>query len=316
MSVFKTNQNLPSNTKIEEINDMVLEVNGLVQKGIFDVNELSQIFTDISLDREFLRDQGIGNTVSTYTGWSSLKTETGYDIWSFSPFNYAYNAKNQFYFNDKVLAAKGEATSESAVVYDYVYLYDGTGDTYTDDTTEAGTEGGTGFNLMGATDDYLYLGESSTFSGIKFEYQTRGSNYTLGVEYYDSVAGWTVLTANTDNLTDNTSNFASDGAITWSLPATWTTTAVNGQTKYWVRISTSTVPVTTAKVYYIIPGTSVVGLLALSSSEIQAETWAWCSYNATIYVTIRNTGNAAYEGDYFIDSGSSSTNLENFFVSI
>ena len=145
----------------------------------------------------------------------------------------------------------------------------------------------------------------------KFEWQTRGSNYTLKLEYYNGA--WTELTANTNDLDDDTSNFQSDGKISWTIPDDWSTVAVNSITKYWIRISTTTDPVTTAEAYYIIPGDSVIGLLALSSTEISNEEWKWCSYTTAIYVTIRNTGNTAYEGNYYIASASSTTNKQNFF---
>ena len=74
--------------------------------------------------------------------------------------------------------------------------------------------------------------------------------------------------------------------ITFDIPSDWVTNAVNGQTKYWIRIETSTVPVTNAEAYYIIPANNVPGLLAMSSSEVQNEDWKWCSYGSSIYVTI------------------------------
>jgi hypothetical protein len=55
-------------------------------------------------------------------------------------------------------------------------------------------------------------------------------------------------------------------------------------------------------------------LIALSSDQIEDEEWAWCSYSTEIYVTIRNAGNGSYEGNYFINSSSSATNKENYFV--
>ena len=312
--IKKLNQNLPNSDKIEELNDFIITLKGVYEEAKFDKNELDHLYNLLALDRKFKRNVGIGNTTSTYTNWSHIHAETGYSIWKYTPTNYKYNSLNKLYLDDKVLENRGEADSETATTFDAVYLYNGdSGAGYTDNTTEAGTEGGTAFDLMNSTNDYLYLGLDSTFKSVKFEFQTRGSNYTLKVEYYGA-SGWTELTANDNNLSDNTSNFESDGRISWNIPSDWATTSVNDTTKYWIRISTTTDPVTTAKAYYIIPGNSVIGLLALSSSQISDEEWAWCSYNNSIYVTIRNTGNAAYEGDYFITSSSSDTNLKNYFV--
>jgi len=120
---------------------------------------------------------------------------------------------------------------------------------------------------------------------------------------------WATLT-----FTDETSNFTSDGRIYFNIPSDWIQTDVNGTTLYWIRISTTTTPTTGIKVYSIIPGDSVIGLLNLNSSQILNEEWAWCSFGTNIYITIRNFGNSYYEGDIFITSTSSDTNKQNFFI--
>ena len=316
--VYRVNPNLPNDTKIEELNEMILYLNGLVAGGKFDKNEIENLYTQTGKDRKFLRDMGIGNTTATYGGWSHLIAEDGYSIWKYSPTTYAYNAVNNLYFDGKLVSNKGLADSETATTYDKVFLYNGS--TYIDDTTEAGTEGGTAFSLMAATSNYLYLGYSTpNINGVKFKFQTRGSNYTLKVEYYNGSSGggdgWHQLTLNHNNFVDNTNSFQSNGRMTWnSVSGDWDTVAVNGVTKYWLRISTTTTPVTTAKAYYIIPGDSVVALLSLSSTEIRDEDWAWCTYGIAIYVTIRNAGNSNYEGDYYISSSSTAANKANFFA--
>jgi len=318
-SIFKINKKLPRLDQVGELNDMVIINEGGIKQGKFDKNELSQIFTDLGLDRKFAyRDTVIGGTTSSFSNWSHVTAEDGYGIWKFAPTNYEYNSNNELYFDNKILSNKGQADSETDTSFTKVFLYNGdSGSGYTDNTTEAASEGGTEFNVMDSTNDYLYCGiTTTTFAGVKFEWQTRGSGITLKVEYYDSSSGdgWTELTANTNSLDDDTSNFESNGRITWSIPSDWVTTSVNSTSAYWIRISTTTTPTTTAKAYSIIPGNCVNALLALSNSEIQNETWAWCSYNGSVYVTIRNDGNTSYEGNYYITSSSSSTNLENFFV--
>lgn len=316
MSIYKVNAGLSITQKIELLNNMLLELDGKIEKANFSKNELDQIFDDFpspSIDRQFLRNQSLGHTIPTYTGWTHIQAETGYSIWKYTPTNYTYNILNQIYLDDKLLINNRTANSESATTFDYVYLYNGdSGSGYTNNTTEAGTEEGTEFELMDSTEDYLYVGLSTTFSGIKFEFQTAGLNYTLKVEYYDS--GWIELTANNDSLDDNTSSFESNGRITWNIPVGWETTSVNSQTKYWIRISTTTTPTEVVDAYYIIPGNSVISLLALSSDEILNEKWVFCSYGSSIYITLRNAGVSAYEGNVFITSSSSATNKQNFFV--
>jgi hypothetical protein len=208
----------------------------------------------------------------------------------------------------------GNATSESATTYASVFLYNGA--TYADDTTEAGTEGGSEFDLMSATTHYLYVGDEATFTGIAFNFETLGAYYTLALEYYNG-STWIELTAARDQLEDHTDDFSSNGSITFDAPADWTEIAVNLTSHYWIRISTTTTPTTTAKAYYIMPTDSIPTLLQLSSNEVLDADWKWAYYGSAgdgnIYVTIRNAGKSAYEGDYYIASSSSFTNKENYF---
>jgi hypothetical protein len=315
MSIEKINNNLPTTTKIDLLNNMILELYGLVEQGKFDINEINAIYDSLGsgYTRKYLRNQLLGHTLTTYSGWSHIHAESGYSIWKFSPTNYTYNALNQLYVDDKMLENRLLADSEAVITFDHVYLY--TGSTYIDNTTEAGTESGTSFSLMSTTSQYLYAGvTSSTFAGITLEFATRGSNYNLYLEYYNGSV-WTELDTSGTTYGDDTSNFESDGRIYWEIPSNWATVAVNGQVDYWIRISTITAPVTTATAYMVTPSNSVISLLRLSSEEILNEDWAWCTYGSAVYVTIRNAGASAYEGDYFISSSSTAINKQNYFIS-
>ena len=314
MDVYKINANLPSTVKIATLNDMLLEINGRIIQAQFDKNEIDQIVSDTNINRKFLRDQSLGHTLVTYNEWSSIHTESGYDIWKYEGLsNYQYNSLNELYLDNKALENRGEANSETATTFNNVFLYNGS--TYIDNTTEAGTEDGTSFNLLAATTNYLYVGLPTTFAGISFEFDVRGSNNTLYIEYWNGSV-WTDLDISANTYVDDTSNFESDGRIYWTIPGNWATTTVNAiASKYWVRISTTTTPVTIAKAFLIQPANSVLSLLKLSSEEIFNENWAWCSYTTAVYVTLRNAGASAYEGDYFISSSSSSINKQNYFIS-
>ena len=313
MSITKINSGLPISTKISTLNDQIIELAGQVDDSAFNKQEVDAIYADLGIPRKFLRNVALGNTSGTYTGWTHLQAEAGYSIWKYTPTNYDYNAVNELYLNTKAIINKGLATGETAITFDKVFLYNGS--TYGDNTTEAGTELGTEFDLMTAVNNFLYVGSASKFHGIKMELKNKGSNYALKVEYYNG-SGWVELTGSGFNLTDNTLDLISDGSITWNtvIDSTWATVAINGQTKYWIRISTTEVPAVVAKAYYIIPTSSVIGLLSLSSAEVLNEEWAWCSYNGSIYMTIRNTGNNYNEGSYYIASASSANNKLNFFV--
>lgn len=312
MDIQKLNSGLTTTRKIELLNDFILQLNGLVESGKFDVNELNQLFSDVGeLPRKFLRNVSLGHTLSDYGDWSHVHSETGYSIWKIAPDNFIHNLDNRLYFDNKVVDNRGAAQSESLTSFDSVFLYDGA--SYTDNSTEAGTDSGTPFELMSGTDDYLYIGEASQYSGVSFEFDERGSNYTLVVQYWNG-STWVTMTANDNDLEDESSGFLGDGRIVWTNPADWATTSVNGQTKYWVRISTTTTPVTTAEAFLVVPADSVISLLQLSSTQYFAEEWAWCSYSGYIYVTIRNTAVPGYEGNLFITSSSSTTNKKNYFI--
>jgi len=316
MSIYKVNSGLTTTIKFELLNDMILELEGLVEQGKFDTNELDELFSKI-YQRKYLRNQGIGNTIPTYPGWSHISAQTGYSIWKYSPVNYKYNDYNAVYCDNKFLHNRGEATSEPISAFTKVVLLDDfSGSTYVDNTTEAGTEGGTEFSLMNETDDYLYIGSSSQFNGADFKFQTRGTNYTLKVEYFDNSSGdsWGTMTPYLNNFSENTSNFVSNGTINFDIPDDWVETTIDGSELYWIRISTSTIPSIVAKAYSITPTNSVISMLGLSSTQITEEEWAWCSYGPDIYITVRNAGVSAYEGDYYITSASSVANLQNFFV--
>lgn len=315
MTIERIDSDLSTTRKIQLLNDMILELSGKIDQAKFDKNELDMLFGVLPTSRQYNRNVGIGNTLSTYTGWSHIKAEAGYSIWKYTPTTYKHSSLNRLYFDDKTMENRGSANSETATSFDSVFLYNGdSGSGYSNRTTEAGTEEGTAFALMNTRQDYLYCGLSTTFAGMKFEFQTRGSNYTLLVEYWNGSA-WTPLTTTANSLEDGTVNFQGNGHISWLIPSTWATTTVNSVTsKYWIRISTTTDPITEAQGYFIIPSNSVIGVLALSNDEILNEEWAWCTYNNSVYATLRNTGRTASEGDFYITSSSSTTNLQNFFV--
>lgn len=310
---YKVNPNTTVTQKLEQLNDMILALAGKIDKAQFDKNEIDALYTDLgsSYQHKYLRNVVLGNTLATYTGFTHIQAESGYSIWKYTPANYSYDILNKLYFDDKALVNEGLATSETATTFDNVFLFEGS--VYTVNTTEAGTEDGTSFDLMNDTSDYLYLGEAATFGGVKFEFSVRGANYTLVGEYWNG-ASWVELDLSGRAYEDDTSNFESDGKITFSVPDDWATVAVDGVTKYWIRFSTTTMPVTVAEAYYIIPSDSVIGLLAMSSEEFLNEEWKFCSYNGSIYVTIRNIGNSAYEGSYYIRSASSTANKQAFWI--
>ena len=311
MAVERIESALPTTTKIEQLNDQTIELLGQAQRARFDKVELDQYFVDSGMVRKFRRDVGMGSTAATFGEWVHFKAESGYSIWRIAPANYLHNSNNALYFDDHKLTFKGLATAESATSFDSVFTYDGA--TFTTHTTESFSESGTSFSLMGAPSHFLYIGLTSTFGGVQFRFDTKGGNYTLKAEYYNGTA-WVELTAASNSLVDNTVEFVSDGTIEWTIPSDWAQTTVNAANRYWIRLSTTSSPTTTAKAFQIVPGNSVVSLLGMSSNELIKEQWRWCSFNSSVYVTIRNAGSSTTEGNFYVTSASSSTNKQAFFV--
>lgn len=313
MTIERISTNLPTTEKIRQLNEQIVELNGKIAQAKFDKNEVDSIYAGGIKTRKFLRDQSLGHTLGNYTGWTHVKEETGYSIWKYAPTNYTSNTLNQVYLDNTLYINKGTATSELSTSFDFVYEDEDGSGSFTDYSSESASEATDEFFLMDETTDYFYFGDTAVFLGIKFEFHTRGSGYDLQFEYWDGSA-WTDLTASGHSFLDGTSDFTSDGSVTYDNPGDWATTAINGQTKYWIRVKTEDTPVTVAKAYYIVPSGSAVSLLALSSSDIIAGNWAWCDYSGSVYVTIRNSGSATSEGDFYITSASSAVNLQNFFV--
>jgi len=129
---------------------------------------------------------------------------------------------------------------------DTIFYYDGA--SYTDNTLEAQSSGGTAFTILAGTDDFFYAGLEQKFDTISFSINgpfyggtDYGEGITLSAEYYST--DWSSLI-----ITDGTSNLSvSDGNITFTSPVDWTQTTVNGVTKYWVRLKTTTTPTNTPK---------------------------------------------------------------------
>jgi hypothetical protein len=310
MSIERLSSANPYNQSISDIDKNTFELNGLIDESNFCKNEIDAIYEDIGLSRKFKILSGAGNSLTTYSNWSHVTAESGYSIWKIPFTNFKDNIVNEAYLDDTSMTYKGKADQESYTAFDTVFLYDGA--SYIDDTVEASTEEGSAFALMSATTNYIYLGASGAFSAVDFDFNIKGANYTLKIEYYNGA--WAQITTTAGGLVDNTNNFKSNGRIEYTLPSDSIIVAVNGVSKHWVRISTTTTPITTATAFSIFPGNSVYSLLQLSSTNVLNQEWAWCYFNDKIYVTIRNSGNSQYEGNTFITSSSSVTNKQNFFI--
>jgi len=127
----------------------------------------------------------------------------------------------------------------AAVEPTYRWLYDGVS-SYVD----------TGI-MMGDENDIKYYGFTNKFSGIYLSFSIPlGVGYNNTWEYSKGLNAWGSLA-----VTDGTNNFLSSNNIYFTPPGDWVTDTVNGTTAYFIRVSTSTGPSTTAvsSLNYILP---------------------------------------------------------------
>ena len=127
-----------------------------------------------------------------------------------------------------------------------IFTYDGS--SFVDVTLEAQTPAGTSFSILGGTSHLLYLGHDSKFDMAMFDVDTAGNLGTLKYEYYDGSAWTEFIPASgryeldPDDDFGGQYDFGKDGAEIFppNLLSSWSTTAINSSTLYWVRISSPT----------------------------------------------------------------------------
>jgi len=284
-------------------------------------NEIDDLYSSFGKDRKYLAKQSL----TTYTNWSHVQAFNSYSIWKHAVSTYLDNTANMLYVDTiddsinnvlpQIMDYEGAASSETASYFGYLYYWNGSiySSNYGDSGGDLSSEGGSSQTILANQTDFFYVGDSAQFEGITLSFQTYALGATLDIEYWNGSA-WTAMSLSVNDLVDNTSDFASNGTIIFTAPGDWATTIINSQTKYWIRISTSSSITVDPVAYAALPSESVVTLLRLGAQQIRQEQWAWCYYNGYIYVTIPNNGKGSFEGIQWIDSNSSTTNLENFFT--
>jgi hypothetical protein len=186
------------------------------------------------------------------------------------------------------------------------------GTSWVNNTAEAGTDNGTPFGLMSHSSNELYIGDSTTFNGVDLNFSTLGYGYNLRAYYFSGT--WVQLSTVSSNLNDDTSNFTSNGRISFNIPTDWISGTFNGVSNRWLKLTTDTSPIATAQAYYVRPDDSVRDLLSLSSDDILDGNWAWCYFNNYAYLTLKNRGGLGYEGNEWVRIESNDTNKKNYFV--
>jgi len=313
MSIENVNSNLPLRMAVDKLLSNDKWLNGQQIKSNTALDIIEQVFTDLYLERRY-KFLDLGHSLSTYINWSHIYANAGYSVWRYPCSNLLETStKNILWLNGTVIENRGQASSETTTAFTKVFDYvNGATPVFNDVTTEAASIGGTSFTIINDSDDELYIGANEPFSSMSFDFHTVGYGYNIDVEYYAGTA--TPVWTSVENLSDDTSEFTSDGRITYQLPSNWIKTDINGSNLYWIKITSINTPTRVANVYSIIPGDSVIGLLNLSAEQLSDGDWAWCAFADAIYVTIKNSGNPSYEGVNFITSTSSAINLRNYYV--
>jgi Concanavalin A-like lectin/glucanases superfamily len=126
--------------------------------------------------------------------------------------------------------------TESYTQFSKVYVYDTSTSSYSDYTTAAANATDTVPFAEGAG-DMLYIGKAEPFKAVVLDLSTSADlSIDLDVDYWDG-SGW----LNVSGMTDCTRDMRADGTIIFALPDDWTTTSVNGESAYWIRVTNSLV---------------------------------------------------------------------------
>ena len=131
----------------------------------------------------------------------------------------------------------------------FAFVYSDDAGVFLDESADAQDNGAGDVQLMPsaaqAINDAFYMGAAVTFQGALITLDRAlvigsGGTATYALEYWNG-ASWATLTVSLDvtpgSLVGSTP-FARLGQhfLSWAIPGDWATTAVNGQTQYWVRI--------------------------------------------------------------------------------
>jgi len=112
------------------------------------------------------------------------------------------------------------------------------GPTWTDNSDEAESPGGTPFTLLGAASDYFYFGHRERFNTLYFDLETLGNYGARAWEYSKGNGSLGTLSL----TSDGTNVFSQDGAIVFSPPSDWKQDTVNAIVeKFWLRVSVASV---------------------------------------------------------------------------
>jgi hypothetical protein len=117
-------------------------------------------------------------------------------------------------------------------------FHEATANTFTDlSHLREGNTGAASVNVLSTTNAHLYFGDSVTFQEVFVQTSNAMAGGTLVWEYWNGSA-WTAFTA----TASTGANFSASAYYGWPALTGWATTTVNGVSKFWVRVRTTTTP--------------------------------------------------------------------------
>jgi hypothetical protein len=137
--------------------------------------------------------------------------------------------------------------------------------TYTDHTAEARLNGGTPFTLLLDSGDKFYLGFDAKAAGVRIDIATAATVMgALTWEYWNGVA-WTTL-----SVSDGTTGLTVDGNVTWTAPADWATTTVDGVLSLYVRFGCASGPTVAPTANFIVVNWVIYDAAAGTNAKVYA----------------------------------------------
>jgi hypothetical protein len=141
--------------------------------------------------------------------------------------------------------------SSAGLEFDTIFKASSANSGFTNITLEMQSPLGIATTVFDTASHYLYLGDDNKFDMAVFDVATSGSLGALTWEFSDGSNGWTAFTPSSGRLSRDVNDPDAGAGYTFNRDgvemfpsnqlSSWGTQAVNSQTKYWIRVTPSTV---------------------------------------------------------------------------
>jgi hypothetical protein len=134
-------------------------------------------------------------------------------------------------------------------------------------------DGNTREQLKLGTEDFLYVGHSTKFNKIVFDFGTVATEDGAATAAYWNGSAWTSVTITTDGTAVSTNTFHQDGTMVFTIPNDWEANTVNGTETYWIRLDVATALTTVFSINEIT--VTRQNNVSLNIGACTAATWTW-----------------------------------------